>query len=60
MAAAVANESCDPFTAASSPCRLGNMVSYAVNISSSTEIAQTMAYAADKNIRLVIRNTGHE
>ncbi|KAK9847752.1 hypothetical protein MYU51_018253 [Penicillium brevicompactum] len=60
MAAAVANESCDPFTAVSSPCRLGNMVSYAVNVSTPAEIAQTMTYAADKNIRLVIRNTGHD
>ncbi|KAJ5667199.1 hypothetical protein N7507_003063 [Penicillium longicatenatum] len=60
MAASVANESCDLFTATSSLCRLGNMVSYAVNVSSPAEIAQTMAYAADKNLRLVIRNTGHD
>ncbi|RAH43074.1 FAD-dependent oxidoreductase [Aspergillus brunneoviolaceus CBS 621.78] len=60
MAAAVANESCDPFAASTGTCRLGNMVSYAVNVSSPAEIAQTIAYAAEKNIRLVIRNTGHD
>lgn len=60
MAAAVANESCDPFAASTGTCRLGNMVSYAVNVSSPAEIAQTIAYATEKNIRLVIRNTGHE
>lgn len=60
MAAAVANESCDPFTAPSSPCLLGNMVPYAVNVSSIAEITTTMQYAVDKNLRLVIRNTGHE
>jgi hypothetical protein len=36
------------------------MVSYAVNVSSPAEIAKTMQYAVDKNLRLVIRNTGHE
>ncbi|KAI9928674.1 hypothetical protein ASPWEDRAFT_36444 [Aspergillus wentii DTO 134E9] len=60
MAAAVANGSCDPFTSPSSPCRLGNMVSYAVNVSSAEEIARTMSFAAEKNIRFVIRNTGHD
>ncbi|RAL13378.1 FAD-dependent oxidoreductase [Aspergillus homomorphus CBS 101889] len=60
MAAAVANESCDPFASPSSSCQLGNMVSYAVNVSSPDEIVRTIAYAAEKNIRLVIRNTGHD
>ncbi|OQE00370.1 hypothetical protein PENVUL_c053G00023 [Penicillium vulpinum] len=60
MAADIANATCDPFTASSSPCRLGNMVSYAVNVSSSADIARTMAYADDNNLRLVIRNTGHD
>ncbi|KAL2817466.1 isoamyl alcohol oxidase [Aspergillus cavernicola] len=55
MAAAVANESCDPFAAQSRP----NVVSFAVNVSPAAEIARTIAYAAERNIRLVIRNTGH-
>ncbi|KAJ5215361.1 isoamyl alcohol oxidase [Penicillium cinerascens] len=36
------------------------MVSYAVNVSSPAEISRTMTYAAEKNLRLVIRNTGHD
>jgi len=60
MAPAVLNESCDPFTPESSPCALGNMVVYSVNASKTSDFAETIAFAKAKNIRLVIRNTGHE
>lgn len=55
-----ANQSCDPFTPASQPCLLGNYVNYAVNVSGPNDIIATIKYAQDHNIRLVIRNTGHE
>jgi dihydrodipicolinate reductase len=39
---------------------LGNMVEYAVNASSPEDFTKTIDFAREKNIRLVIRNTGHE
>jgi hypothetical protein len=55
-----ANQSCDPFTAQDKPCVLGNYVSYAVNVSSTDDAVATLEFAKSNNIRLVIRNTGHE
>ena len=60
MAAAVANETCDPFTPEREHCTLGNMVVYSVNASHPSDYSATIAFAKAKNIRLVIRNTGHE
>ncbi|PWY71002.1 FAD-binding domain-containing protein [Aspergillus heteromorphus CBS 117.55] len=55
-----ANQSCDPFTAESRACELGNYVSYAVNVSSAADVAATVKFAKSNNLRLVIRNTGHD
>ncbi|KAB8204083.1 hypothetical protein BDV34DRAFT_198156 [Aspergillus parasiticus] len=55
-----ANQSCDPFTAESRPCLLGNFVSYAVNVSSSDDVIAAINFAKDNNIRFVIKNTGHD
>lgn len=55
-----ANQSCDPFTAESKACVLGNYVSYAVNVSSTADVVAAVQFAESNNIRLVIRNTGHE
>ena len=60
MAPSIANESCDAFTAANTPCTLGNMVVYSVNVSTTSHMIESIAFAKAKNIRLVIRNTGHE
>ncbi|GAB1197827.1 hypothetical protein APSETT444_007130 [Aspergillus pseudonomiae] len=55
-----ANQSCDPFTAESRPCLLGNFVSYAVNVSSSDDVIAAVKFAKENNIRFVIKNTGHD
>ncbi|PSN75563.1 FAD-binding domain-containing protein [Corynespora cassiicola Philippines] len=60
MAPLFANQSCDPFTPKEIPCTLGNYVSYAVNVSSSDDIAAALSFAREKNIRFVVRNTGHD
>ena len=60
MAPAVANETCDPFTPESEHCTLGNMVVYSVNASQPSDFSATIVFAKAKNIRLVVRNTGHE
>ena len=55
-----ANQSCDPFTPQSQACVLGNYVSYAVNVSSTSDAVAALSFAQKNNIRIVIRNTGHE
>ncbi|ETS81059.1 hypothetical protein PFICI_06061 [Pestalotiopsis fici W106-1] len=60
MAPLFANQSCDPFTAEYVPCTLGNYVRYAVNATGPEDIIAAVEFAKEKNIRLVIRNTGHD
>ena len=60
MEAYFADRSCDPFTSETSACKLGNYVSYAVNVSSSAHVAAALSFAKESNVRIVIRNTGHE
>jgi hypothetical protein len=55
-----ANQSCDPFSAESKACQLGNFPDYAVNVSCSSDIVAAVNFARDNNIRFVIKNTGHE
>ncbi len=60
MAQFFANMSCDPFTEPSAQCILGTYVQYAVNATGQDDFQKTMAFATDRNIRFVIRNTGHD
>ena len=60
MAPFFANGTCDPFHPISKPCELGNYVRYAVNVSTPAEISKAVRFATDNNIRVVIRNTGHD
>ncbi|KAJ6113991.1 FAD-binding type 2 [Penicillium sp. IBT 18751x] len=55
-----ANQSCDPWTAPSRPCELGNYVDYAVDVSSTADVVAAVNFARKNNIRFVIRNTGHD
>ncbi|KKK21266.1 hypothetical protein P175DRAFT_0450907 [Aspergillus ochraceoroseus IBT 24754] len=55
-----ANQSCDPFTAESQPCLLGNYARYSVNVSSSDDVIAAIHFAKSNNIRFVIHNTGHD
>lgn len=60
MQAYFANQSCDPFTNRTLPCQLGNYVSYAVEVTSAQDVAETINFARNNNIRFLVRNTGHE
>lgn len=42
------------------PCRLGNYIDYAINVTEPADISKGVAFATKYNIRLVIRNTGHD
>ena len=60
MAGYFQNRSCDPFTPETKRCELGNYVDYAINVSSASDAAAGLRFAQERNIRLVIKNTGHE
>jgi hypothetical protein len=54
------NQSCDPWTPGSKPCELGNYVSYSINIAEADDVIAGIRFSREKNVRLVIKNTGHE
>ncbi|KAI1111784.1 FAD-binding domain-containing protein [Nemania sp. NC0429] len=54
------NQSCTPFEARDKPCTLGNYASYSVNVTSSDDVTASLAFAKAKNVRLVVKNTGHD
>ena len=60
MAPYFTNNSCNPFLPPSAPCIVGSYVSYSVNVSEPLDIARAIRFATYFNIRIVIRNTGHD
>jgi hypothetical protein len=60
MAPFFANRSCDPFQPRDAQCVIGTYVQYAVNVSCADDVVAGIKFATERNIRLVIRNTGHE
>ncbi|KAI0475371.1 hypothetical protein GGR56DRAFT_645769 [Xylariaceae sp. FL0804] len=60
MAYFFANLSCDPFTPRDAQCVVGSYVAYVVNATGASDYQKTIAFAKQHNIRLVIRNTGHD
>ncbi|KAL9611873.1 MAG: hypothetical protein Q9204_008992, partial [Flavoplaca sp. TL-2023a] len=60
MAPFFANQSCDPFSVKDAPCVLGTYIQYAVNASHASDFQATINFLQKYNIRLTIRNTGHD
>ncbi|KAI5252056.1 FAD binding domain protein [Aureobasidium subglaciale] len=60
MAPFFANQSCDPFQPRSAQCVIGTYVQYAINVSDVTDVVNGLNFATNHNIRLVVRNTGHD
>ncbi|KAI0972014.1 FAD-binding domain-containing protein [Xylaria arbuscula] len=54
------NESCSPFAGSNVGCTLGNLAAYALEIDSAATAAAGLKFAQDNNIRLSIKNTGHD
>jgi len=54
------NASCDPFTSPDTPCEQGNYPPYVIRVTSPSDIKAGLAFVKKHNIRLVIKNTGHE
>ncbi|RDA89422.1 hypothetical protein CP532_6241 [Ophiocordyceps camponoti-leonardi (nom. inval.)] len=55
-----ANGSCDPFSPRNTACEVGSYVRYAVDARDAHDVVATIRFARKHNIRLVIRNTGHD
>ncbi|KAI1135881.1 putative FAD-dependent isoamyl alcohol oxidase [Hypoxylon sp. FL0543] len=53
------NQSCDPFVTAK-PCQLDNYAVYSVNVTGREDVIATINFAKEKNVRLVIKSTGHD
>ncbi|KAI1424998.1 hypothetical protein F5Y12DRAFT_749218 [Xylaria sp. FL1777] len=60
MAYAFSNNSCNPFLDYSTPCTIGSHPVYVINATSTGDFQAAVRFARDHNIRLVIRNTGHD
>lgn len=60
MAPYFANESCDPFLPKNSQCVIGTYVQYAVNVSDVSHIQSALKFARERNLRFLVRNTGHD
>lgn len=66
MAQFFSNGSCNPYTPPEDPCIVGALVQYAVNVSAAcldesiADYRATLKFASEHNIRIVIRNTGHD
>ncbi|KAI0128340.1 FAD binding domain-containing protein [Xylariales sp. AK1849] len=59
------NDSCTPFVEPGtmpdiSACTLGNIPSYAINVSTAEDVVAGIQFVKDRNIRLVVKNTGHD
>lgn len=62
------NNSCNPFLSSrsgssnnnSKACTLGNVASYAINVTDAASAIAGIEFAQHKNIRLSIKNTGHD
>lgn len=55
------NNSCNPFLSpANGTCTLGNIASYAINITDANTTIAGIEFAQKNNIRLSIKNTGHD
>ncbi|KAI0534841.1 FAD binding domain-containing protein [Xylaria digitata] len=59
------NNSCTPFvntstSLKSSSCTLGNSPNYAINVSSAADVLAGLKFAQRKNLRLIVKSTGHD
>nr|UYO77191.1 FAD-dependent isoamyl alcohol dehydrogenase [Trichoderma balearicum] len=54
------NYSCVPFTNEYQSCNLGNYASYVVDVTGADDVRNAIAFAKKHNVRIVIKNTGHD
>ncbi|KAK7926915.1 fad fmn-containing isoamyl alcohol oxidase protein [Apiospora marii] len=54
------NNTCSPFEANVGDCKLGNLAPYAINVDSPETAMAGMKFAREHNLRLTVKNTGHD
>ncbi|KAI1417801.1 FAD-binding domain-containing protein [Hypoxylon sp. FL1857] len=54
------NNSCSPYLEPNPSCTLGNIAVYAINVDGPETVAAGLKFARERNIRLSIKNTGHD
>ena len=54
------NNTCSPFDGPEGSCSLGNLASYAIDVVDKDSVIAGIKFAREKNIRLTIKNTGHD
>ncbi len=52
--------SCSPYIPETTSCTLGNVVDYSINVTSAENVLAGIKFAQEANIRLIIKNTGHD
>lgn len=60
MAYPFTNNSCNPFVGPDAPCTVGYHSTYTVNVSRVSDIQSAVRFSKENNVRLVIRNSGHD
>jgi len=51
---------CEPTTSSNGTCTLGAFPVYSVNVSTTIQVQLAVNFARNTNVRLVIKNTGHD
>ncbi len=60
MAYPFSNDSCNPFLDPETPCTIGYQAVYTINATSPSHFQEAIRFVKEHNIRLVIRNSGHD
>lgn len=60
MAYPFTNNTCSPFAEPDAPCSMGYYVAYTINATDASAVQEALRFARKHNIRLVIRNSGHD
>ncbi|KAK8023735.1 FAD-linked oxidoreductase patO [Apiospora rasikravindrae] len=54
------NNTCNPWSDPDTPCTTGTDAVYVINATEVSDIQEGVRFATENNIRLVVRNTGHD
>lgn len=60
MTPSFVNNSCDPLGHRSDPCEIGGFTQYSINVTRPDDVVAGLKFAQRNNVRLVVKNTGHE
>lgn len=60
MAYLFSNNSCNPWLEPDSPCTIEYLPAYSINVTGPLDIQAGISFYRQNNIRLVIRNSGHD